>query len=122
MSVKGRTKTQTGLIVQCQKDISFLSQGEPEVWRDFSRKSHYLKNRWYRQDREDVIYTPHIYAVKVATIPAELRAEIEVTLSVDLGKPKTFKEDEVDALVGVVSNVPSATLVGGLFEFLRSGG
>ena len=28
----------------------------------------------------------------------------------------------MDALVGVVSNVPSATLVGGLFELLRSGG
>ena len=27
----------------------------------------------------------------------------------------------MDALVGVVSNVPSSTLVGGLFELLRSG-
>ena len=106
----------------CQKDISFLSRGEPEIWRHFSRKSHYLKDRRYRLDHEDVIYTSQFDPVKVADISSELRAEIEQTPPVVLGKKNPFREDEVDALVGVVSNVPSATLVGGLFELLRSGG
>ena len=107
----------------CKKDISFLSRGAPEIWRHFSRKSHYLKDRRYRLDHEDVFYTPQFDAVEVATISAELRAEIEETPPVTLGKKNPFREDEVDALVGVVSNVPSATLVGrGLFELLRSGG
>ena len=97
----------------CQKDISFLSRGAPEIWRHFSRKSHYLKDRRYRLDHEDVFYTPQFDAVEVATISAELRAEIEETPPVTLGKKNPFREDEVDALVGVVSNVPSATLVGG---------
>ena len=38
------------------------------------------------------------------------------------GKKNAFIKDEGDAFVGVVSNVPSSTLVGGLFELLRSGG
>ena len=97
----------------CQKDISFLSRGAPEIWRHFSRKSHYLKDRRYRLDHEDVFYTPRFDAVEVATISTELQAEIEETPPVTLGKKNPFKEDEVDALVGVVSNVPSATLVGG---------
>ena len=106
----------------CQKDISFLSRGAPEIWRHFSRKSHYLKDRRFRLDHEDVFYIPRFDAVEVATISAELRAEIEETPPVTLGKKNPFKEDEVDALVGIGSNVPSATLVGGLFELLRSGG
>ena len=53
---------------------------------------------------------------------AELRAEIELTPPVTLGKMNKFVEDEVDALVGVPSNVPPTTLVGCLFELLRSGG
>ena len=52
----------------------------------------------------------------------ELRAEIEHTPSVVLGQKNTIVEDEVDALVVVVSNVVSSTLVGDLFELLRSGG
>ena len=106
----------------CQKDISFQSRGEPEIWRHFSRKSHYLRNRRYRLDHEDAIYTPQVDEVKVADISDELHAEIEQTPPVVLGKKNPFKEDEVDALIGVVSNVPSATLAGGLFELLRSGG
>ena len=101
----------------CQKDISFLSRGAPEIWRHFSRKSHYLKDRRYRLDHEDVFYTPKFDAVEVATVSAELRAEIEETPPVTLGKKNLFREDEVDALVGVVSNVPSATLVGGYLSF-----
>ena len=53
---------------------------------------------------------------------AELRAEIEDTFPVVLGNKNALKEDEVDASVGVVSNIPSATLVGGLFKLLRGGG
>ena len=53
--------------------------------------------------------------------PAELRAEIEKTPAVVLGRKNRFVEDEVDALVGVESNVPSSVLVGGLFELLCSG-
>ena len=101
----------------CQTDISFLSRGAPEIWRHFSRKSHYLKDRRYRLDHEDVFYTPQFDAVEVATISAELRAEIEETPPVILGKKNPFREDEVHALVGVVSNVPSATLVGGYLSF-----
>ena len=101
----------------CQKDISFLSRGSFEIWRHFSRKSHYLKDRRYRLDHEDVFYTPQFDAVEVATISAELRAEIEETPPVTLRKKNPFREDEVDALVGVVSNVPSATLVGGYLSF-----
>ena len=99
----------------CQKDISFLSRGAPEIWRYFSRKSHYLKDRRYRLDHEDVFYTPRFDDVELATISAELRAEIEEIPPVTLGKKNPFKEDEVDALVGVVSNVQCATLVGGGF-------
>ena len=69
-----------------------------------------------------MIYTSQFDPVKVADVSSELRAEIEQTPPVVLGKKNPFREDEVDALVGVVSNVPSATLVGGLFELLRSGG
>ena len=58
----------------------------------------------------------------MASISAELRAEKEKTPAVVLGRKNSFVEDEVDALVGVESNVPSSVSVGGLFELLRSGG
>ena len=58
----------------------------------------------------------------MASISAELRAEIEKTPAVVLGRKYPLVEDEVDDLVGVESNVPSSVLVGGLFELLRSGG
>ena len=106
----------------CRRDVSFLSRGEPEIWRHFTRKSHFVKDRRYRLDHEDVLYTTRFDEVPVSSISAELRAEIEETPVVVLGKKNPFIEDEVDALVGVVSNVPSSTLVGGLFELLRSGG
>ena len=85
-------------------------------------KSHCLKDRRYRLNHEDVIYTPQFDEAKITDITDKLRAEIEQTPPVVLGKNNSFKEDEVDALVGVVSNVPSATLLGGLFELLGSGG
>ena len=57
----------------------------------------------------------------VPSISAELRAEIENTPAVVLGRKNPFVEDEVDALVGVELNVLSSVLVGGLFELLLSG-
>ena len=106
----------------CRKDVSFLSRGELEIWRHFGRKTHFAKDRRYRLDHEDFIYTEKFDEIAVATISPELRAEIELTPPVVLGPKNAFEEDEVDALVGVVSNVPCSTLVGGLFELLRSGG
>ena len=69
-----------------------------------------------------MLYTTRFYEVLVSSISPELRAEIEKIPAVVLGKKSPFIEDEVDALVGVVSIVPFSTLVGGLFEVLRSGG
>ena len=106
----------------CRRDVSFLSRGEPEIWRYFISKSNFVKDRRFRLDQEDVLYTTRFDGVPVSSISAELRAEIEKTSAVVLGKKNLFLEDEVDALVGVVSNVPSSTLVGGLFELIRSGG
>ena len=37
----------------CRRDVSFLSRGEPEIWRHFTSKSHFIKDRRYRLDRED---------------------------------------------------------------------
>ena len=96
----------------CRKDDSFLSRGELEIWRHFSRKTHFAKDRRYRLDHEDFIYTEKFDEIAVATISPELRAEIELTPPVVLGPKNAFEEDEVDALVGVVSNVPCSTLVG----------
>ena len=106
----------------CRKDISFLTRGEAEIYRHFTGKTHFLKDRRYRLDHEDVVYTTRFDAVEVSAVPPELRAEIEMTPPVILGKKNAFAEDEIDALVGVESNVPSSTLVGSLFELLRSGG
>ena len=97
----------------CRKDIPFLSKGEPEIWRHFGSKTHFLRDRRYRLDHEDYLYTPRFDAVEVSSISAELRAEIEKTPAVVLGCKNPFVEDEVDALVGVSSNVPASTLVGG---------
>ena len=102
----------------CRKDISFLWRGELEIWRHFGCKTHFAKDQRYRLDHEDTVYTAGFDEIAVATISPELRAEIEKTPPVVLGKKNAFVEDEVDALVGVVSNVPSSTLVGGLFECL----
>ena len=106
----------------CQKDISFLSRGEIEIWRHAICKSHYLRDRRYRYDHEDVIYTQTFDLIPVSEITPELRAEIEETPPVTLGKKNPFVEDEIDSLVGVPSNIPPSTLVGCLFELLRSGG
>ena len=106
----------------CRRDVSFLTRGEPEIWRHFTSKSHFVKDRRYRLDHEEVLYTTRFDEVPVSAITPELPSEIEKTPAVVLGKKNLFVEDEVDALVGVVSNVPSSTLVGGLFELLRSGG
>ena len=61
----------------CRKDISYLSKGEPEIWRHFGSKTHFLRDRRYRLDHEDYLYTPRFDAVEVSSISAELRAEIE---------------------------------------------
>ena len=106
----------------CKRDVSFLSRGEPEIWRHFGSKGHFLKDRRYRLDHEEFLYTTSFDDVPVASISAELRAEVEKTPAVVLGCKYPFVEDEVDALVGVESNVPSSVLVGGLFDLLRSGG
>ena len=108
-----------------RKDVSFLSRSPRGIWRHFKCKGHYLKDRRYRLDHEDVIYSENLDAIPVAEVSAELRAEIELTPPVTLGRMNKFVEDEVDALVGVPSNVPPTTLVGcllELFELLRSGG
>ena len=105
----------------CRKDVSFLSRGPRGIWRHFKCKGHYLKDRRYRLDHEDVIHSENLDAIPVAEVSAELRAEIELTPPVTLGRMNKFVEDEVDALVGVPSNVPPTTLVGCLFELLRSG-
>ena len=104
----------------CKRDISFLSRGEPEIWRHFGSKGHFLKDRRCRLDHEEFLYTTSFD--EVASISAELRAEIEKLPAVVSGRKNPFVEDEVDALVGVESNAPSSVLVGGLFEMLRSGG
>ena len=106
----------------CQKDVSFLSRDARGIWRHFKCKGHYLKDRRYRYDHEDVIYTEKFDPIRVADLSTEQRAEIEETPPVVLGKMNKFIEDEVDALVGVPSNVPPTTLVGCMFELLRSGG
>ena len=106
----------------CQKDVSFLSRGPRGIWRHFKCKSHYRKDRRYQYDHEDVIFTENLDAVPVSYLSAEQCAEIEATPPVVLGKKNNFVEDEVDALVGVRSNVPPSTLVCCLFELLRSGG
>ena len=90
----------------CQKDVSFLSRGPRGIWRHFKCKSHYQKDRRYRYDHEDMIFTEKFDAVPVADLSVELREEIEATPPVVLGKMNRFIEDEVDALVGVPSNVP----------------
>ena len=106
----------------CHKDISFLSRGEIEIWRHAVCKSHYLRDRRYRFEYEDVIYSPTFELIPVSTISAELRDEILLTPPVTLGKRYPFIEDEIDSIVGVPSNIPPSTLVGCLFELLRSGG
>ena len=106
----------------CRKDVSFLSRGPRGIWRHFKCKGHFAKDRRYRFDHEDFIYTEKFDAIAVSEVPLELRAEIEKTPPVTLGKMNNFVEDEVNALVGVPSNVPPTTLVGCLFELLRSGG
>ena len=106
----------------CKKDVSFLSRGARGIWRHFKCKGHYLKDRRYRYDHADVIYTEKFDPIRVADLSAEQRAEIEETPPVVLGRMNKFLEDEVDALVGVPSNVPPTTLVGCLLELLKSGG
>ena len=106
----------------CQKDVSFLSRGPRGIWRHFKCKGHYAKDRRYRYDHEEMIFTEKFDATPVAELTVEQRAEIEQTPPVALGKMNKFLEDEVDALVGVPSNVPPTTLAGCLFELLRSGG
>ena len=106
----------------CQKDVSFLSRGQRGIWRHFKCKGHYAKDRRYRYDHEEMMFTEKFDAIPVAELTVEQRAEIEQTPPVVLGKMNKFLEDEVDALVGVPSNVPPTTLVGCLFELLRSGG
>ena len=106
----------------CRKDVSFLSRGPRGIWRHFKCKGHFAKDRRYRFDHEDFIYTEKFDAIAVSEVTLELPAEIEKTPPVTLGKMNNFVEDEVDALVGVPSNVPPTTLVGCLFELLRSGG
>ena len=96
----------------CRKDVTFLSRGARVIWRHFKCKSHYLKDCRYRYDHEDVIFTEKFDPICVADLSAELRAEIEETPPVVLGRMNKCIEDEVDALVGVPSNVPPTTLVG----------
>ena len=95
------------------------------IWTQFKCKGQYAKDRRYRFDHEDFIYTEMFdftSAIFVGEVSLELRAEIEKTPPVTLGKMNNFLEDEVDALVGIPSTVPPTTLVGCLFELLKRGG
>ena len=62
-----------------QKYVSFLSRGPPGIWRHFKCKGHFLKDRRYRLDHEDMVFTENVDAIPVAEMSAELRAEIELT-------------------------------------------
>ena len=93
-------------------------RGAPEICRHVSCKTHFEKGLRYRLDHEDVVYTVKFIAIDEAPISPELLAKIEETPVVVLGRKNAFVEDEIDALVGVVSNVPSSTLVGRLVELL----
>ena len=99
-----------------------MSRGARGIWRHFKCKGHYLKDRQYRYDHEDVSYTEKFDPIRVVDLSAEQRAEVEEKPSVVLGRMDKFVHDEVDALVSVTSNVPQTTLVGCLFELLGSGG
>ena len=116
-------KTPNGFICAiCQKGVSFLSRSRRGIWRHFKCKEHFLKDRRYRLDHEDVLYTENLDAIPVSEVSAEVTTEIEQTPPAVLVKLNKFMKDEVDALVGVPSNVPPKTLVGCLFVLLRSGG
>ena len=69
------------------------------------------------------MYTEKLDASPPAGISAaiELRPAIEKPLPVTLGKMNKLLEDEVDALVGVPSNVPPTILVGCLLEIYEDG-
>ena len=69
----------------CRKDISFLNKGDPETRRHFGSKTHFLRDRRYRLDHEDYVYTSRFDAVELSSISTELRAEIEKTPAVVLG-------------------------------------
>ena len=106
----------------CQKEVSFLFRCPRGIWRHFKCKSRYRKDRRYRYDHEDVIYTENRDAAHVSELSVEQCAEIEATPPVNLAKKINFVEDDVNALVGVPSNVPLLTLVGCLFQLLKRGG
>ena len=69
---------------------SILVAGELEIWRFFGWKTHFAKDQRYRLDHEDTVYTAGFDETAVATIPPELRAEIEKTPPVALGKKNAF--------------------------------
>ena len=102
--------------------MSLRSRVPRGVWRHFKCKSHYRKDRRYRYDHEDVNYTEKLDAIPVSELSAELRTEIEARRLVISGKMNKFVKDEFDALVGVQSNVPPASLVDCLSKLLRSDG
>ena len=54
----------------CQKDVSFLSRGPQGNWRHFKCKSHCHKDRRYRYDHEDVVYTEKLDAMPVPELLA----------------------------------------------------
>ena len=60
----------------CHKNVSFTSRGEPEIWRHFGSKRPFLRDRRYRLDHEDYLYTTRYDKVPVSSITAELRTEI----------------------------------------------
>ena len=58
----------------------------------------------------------------VADLSPDVVAEIVKTPAVELGPCYQLVEDDCGGLAGVGSRVPVATLIGTLFELLRSGG
>ena len=76
-----------------------------ESWR-LGCKTHFAKDRRYPLDYEDFVYATELVETAVARINPDIRAEIEQTSPVVWGKKIAFVEDEVDALVGLLSNVP----------------
>ena len=56
----------------CRKDVSFLSRGPRGIWRHFKCKGHFAKDRRYRFDHEDSIYTEKFDAIAVSEVSLEL--------------------------------------------------
>ena len=106
----------------CRRDVSFLAHGEREIYRHFVSKRHYEKDRKYRFDHEAAIFLPSLERVPVELVDPAIVAEIRSMDPVVLGDSFPLVEDSLGDVSGVSSKLPVETLLGTLFELLRSGG